>query len=93
MAADDVAAALGPVVVGAPLGGIQEIGGPEKVRMSDFVAAALSAKGDPRNVVADASATYFGAVLTGDELVPGPDAHLSVTTYEDWSLAQAAARG
>ena len=91
MAADDVAAALGPVVVGAPLEGIQEIGGPERVRMSDFVGAALSAKGDPRRVVADASATYFGAVLTGDELVPGPDAHLGVTTYEDWALAQAAA--
>ncbi len=61
--------------------------------MSDFVAAALAAKGDPRTVVADAQATYFGAVLTGEELVPGPDAHLGVTTYEDWAAAQAAAAG
>ena len=91
MAADDVAAALGPIVVGAPLDGIQEIGGPVKARMSDFVAAALAAQGDPRTVVADAQATYFGAVLTGDELVPGPDAHLSLTTYDEWVAAQAAA--
>ena len=48
MAADDVVAALGPITVGEPLGRIQEIGGPSKVRMSDFVAAALTAQGDPR---------------------------------------------
>jgi uncharacterized protein YbjT (DUF2867 family) len=88
MAADDVAAALGPIVVGEPLRGIQEIGGPAKVRMSDFVAAALAAKADPRTVVADPEARYFGAVLTGDELVPGPDAHLAATTYEEWATAQ-----
>ena len=93
MAADDVVAALGPVVVGGPLGGIQEVGGPVRVRMSDFVAAALAAKGDSRTVVADSQATYFGAVLTGDELVPGPDAHLGATTYEDWASAQVVPAG
>ena len=93
MAADDVVAALGPVVVGAPLGGIQEIGGPVKTRMSDFVAAALARKGDPRTVVADPGALYFGAVLEGEELVPGPGAHLSATTYDDWATAQSASVG
>lgn len=88
MAADDVAAALGPVTVGAPLVSFQEIGGPEKVRMSDFVKAALAAKGDPRTVVADPAAEYFGTVLAGDELVPGPDAHLATTTYDEWVSAQ-----
>jgi uncharacterized protein YbjT (DUF2867 family) len=91
MAADDVVAALGPITVGEPLGRIQEIGGPAKVRMSDFVAAALTAQGDPRTVVADPAATYFGAVLSGDELVPGPDARLFTTTYDEWRAAQAAA--
>ena len=90
MAADDVAAALGPVTVGEPLGRFQEIGGPTKVRMSDFVGAALSAKGDPRTVVADPEAKYFGTVLAGDELVPGPDARLFATTYDAWMSAQAA---
>jgi hypothetical protein len=59
--------------------------------MSDFVAAALTAQGDPRTVVADPAATYFGAVLSGDELVPGPDARLFTTTYDEWRAAQAAA--
>lgn len=90
MAADDVVAALGPVTVGEPLGRSQEIGGPAKVRMSDFVAAALAAQDDPRTVVADPAAEYFGTVLTGDELVPGPDAHLSTTTYDEWAAARAA---
>ncbi len=90
MAADDVVAALAPVVVGTPSGGIQEIGGPATVRMSDFVEAALAAGGDSRVVVADAAATYFGAVLVGDELVPGPGAHLATTTYDEWSAARSA---
>ena len=72
MAADDVVAALGPIVVGAPIDGIQEIGGPVKARMSDFVAAALAAQGDPRTVVADAQATYFGAVLDRRRARPRP---------------------
>ncbi len=38
-------------------------------------------------------ATYFGAVLTGDELVPGPDAHFGITTYDNWAAAQAVAAG
>jgi uncharacterized protein YbjT (DUF2867 family) len=93
MAADDVVAALVPVVLGGPLDGVREVGGPERVRMSDFVAAALAAKGDPRTVVADAQATYFGAVLTGDELVPGPDAHLSVRTYDEWAATNTVVAG
>ncbi len=93
MAADDVVAALLPVVVGAPLGGVQEVGGPVRVRMSDFVAAALAAKDDPRTVVADAQATYFGAVLSGHELVPGADAHLVVPTDDAWAATRAVAAG
>ncbi|GAA5109646.1 SDR family oxidoreductase [Alloalcanivorax gelatiniphagus] len=91
MAADDVVAALGPVTAGEPLDAIREIGGPGRVRMSDFVADALAAQGDPRTVVADPTAMYFGAVLSGDELVPGPDAHLYPTTYAEWAVARSAA--
>ena len=89
MAAEDVVAALLPVVLDTPLDGVQEVGGPVRARMSDFVAAALAAEGDPRTVVADARATYFGAVLTGDELVPGAEARLSATTYDQWATARA----
>jgi uncharacterized protein YbjT (DUF2867 family) len=44
----------------------------------------LSAAGDPRKVVPDVSARYFGAVLTDESLTPGPNASLGSTRFEDW---------
>lgn len=57
--------------------------------MSDSVAAALAQTGDPRTVVADPAVEYFGAVLTGDELVPGPGPACPPTTYDEWVAARA----
>jgi uncharacterized protein YbjT (DUF2867 family) len=90
MAADDVAAAVARAAVGEPVNGVVETGGPEKVRMSEFVVAALERVGDPRVVVSDPHAKYFGTELTDDSLVPGPDAQLGTTTYADWVAARSA---
>lgn len=87
MAAADVAAALAGCAASEPAGGVREVAGPELVRMSDFIAAALSAAGDPRSVVGDEHATYFGAELDEDSLVPGRDASLASTTYAEWHSA------
>jgi len=84
IAADDVAAVVARTAVGAPLNGTLEIGGPEKFGMDELIATGLAAFGDPRTVVTDATAPYFGAVLTNDELIPGPDAQLSTTTFSEW---------
>ncbi|MCA5893594.1 SDR family oxidoreductase [Isoptericola sp. NEAU-Y5] len=84
MASDDVATAVGRAAAGEPVNGIAETGGPEKVRMSEFIAAALARTGDEREIVADPSAKYFGTVLKDDDLVPGPDAVLGTTSYEEW---------
>lgn len=84
MAADDVAAAVGRQAVGEPVNGVIETGGPEKVRMSEFVAAGLKRVGDPREVVSDPHAQYFGTELADDSLVPGPDAVPATTSYADW---------
>ena len=89
VAADDVAAVVGRQAVGDPTGGIVETGGPVKVRMNEFVSAALARIGDPRTVVGDPRATYFGTELEDDSLVPGPEAVLGATTYEHWVAAQA----
>jgi len=89
IASDDVAAAVGRVTVGAPVNGVKEIGGPERVRMDEFIPAALVAYGDTREVVVDEHATYFGAELADDSLVPGPDAELGSTTYEVWAKENA----
>ena len=87
MAVEDVARAVGKVSAGAPLNGTMEIGGPEAFPLDDLVRRALVARRDPRGVVGDPAARYFGAVLAERSLVPGPDAQLGVTRFEDW-LAQ-----
>lgn len=89
IAADDVSAAVGRTAAGSPVNGVIETGGPEKVRMSDFIAAGLKRVGDPRVVVPDPHAKYFGTELSDDSLVPGPEAMLAETTYADWVAANA----
>ena len=89
IASDDVASAVGRVASGTPLKGIREIGGPERLRMDRFVPEALAQAGDPRPVVVDDRATYFGTELADDSLVPGPEAELGPTSYEAWAKESA----
>ena len=71
LAADDVAAALADVAVGAPVNGIVELAGPEALPIAEFVGRFLAASGDTRTVVADPQARYFGAALDDRGLSPG----------------------
>ena len=84
MAGDDVANAVARVAVGAPLNRILEIGGPEQFRFDEFVRLGLAAANDPRKVVADPQARYFGALLDERALVPGDGASLGEVRFEDW---------
>jgi uncharacterized protein YbjT (DUF2867 family) len=86
---NDVADAMTSAALGVPLNGIVEIGGPEKIRMSEFVARYLKAIKDPRDAVADPNALYFGYAIDDKTLVPGANARLGVTRFDDW-LRQAA---
>jgi len=85
IASDDVASVVARVALAAPLDGIKEIGGPERVRMDQFIPAALAENGDAREVVVDEHATYFGTELADDSLVPGPDAELGSLSFEVWA--------
>ncbi|MFC7597483.1 SDR family oxidoreductase [Terrabacter sp. GCM10028922] len=89
MASDDVASAVGRAAVGAPLNGVKEIGGPEKVRMDQFIAAVLAQTDDTRNLVVDEHARYFGTELANESLVPGPGAELGSISYEVWAKQSA----
>ncbi|WP_054811872.1 SDR family oxidoreductase [Nocardia arizonensis] len=84
MAADDVAKALAQVAVGEPRNGVLEIAGPEVFGLDAFVAHGLKARGDARIVIADPNARYFGAILSGRELLPDSGAALSATTFDTW---------
>lgn len=84
IAGDDVAQAVGRTAVGAPLNGRVEIAGPEQLRMDEFFRKALAAWGDPREVVTDPHARYFGSELSERSLVPGDGAMLGAIRYHDW---------
>jgi uncharacterized protein YbjT (DUF2867 family) len=84
IAGDDVAQAVGRIAVGAPVNGRVDVGGPERYRMDEFFRRALAARNDPREVVTDPHAVYFGISPAEDALVPGDGAILGETHYGDW---------
>lgn len=84
IAARDVARMVADVAEGAPVNGRVAIGGPERFRMDVFFRDALAAWGDPREVVTDPHARYFGTELEEGSLVPGDDAILGEIRYSDW---------
>jgi len=84
IAADDVASAVGQVAVGSPVNGVVEVGGPEQFRLYELVQRYLAARKDPREVVADPHARYYGVELSERTLVPGDDAQLGETRFADW---------
>lgn len=81
---DEVVAALADVTLGAPLNGAVEVGGPEAIPMDELGREVLSAREDPRSIVADAHARYFGAELNDQSLIPNPGARLGTLTFADW---------
>ena len=87
MVSDDVAAAVGRTAVGTPVDGIAEVAGPEAFQLEDFIRMGLTAKNDPRKIVTDPHATYWGAELTENTLLPGAGAQIAETRFADW-LAQ-----
>jgi hypothetical protein len=78
------AIAVGRIAVGSPVNGIVEVGGPEKFRLDDLIRRTLAAHKDPREVVTDPHARYFGIEVGENTLVPGDDARLGETRFEDW---------
>src|ERR1700722_11737467 len=84
MAADDVASALVRVAVGPPANGTIEVGGPEKFRLDELVRMALAVWKDPREVVADPHARYYGIEVTERALIPEDNAQRSETRFETW---------
>jgi uncharacterized protein YbjT (DUF2867 family) len=91
MAADDVAAEVAGIAMSSPVNGTVEIGGPEQIRLDDFIRRYLAALQDPREVVTDPHARYYGIEVGGATLLPGGQARLGETCFEDW-LSRAAKR-
>jgi uncharacterized protein YbjT (DUF2867 family) len=88
MAAEDVATEVARVAVGAPLNRIIEVAGPEQFRLDEIVRRYLAAREDPRSVVADPHARYYGAELGERTLVADNSAAIGKTRFEDWLSQQ-----
>jgi len=90
MAADDVAAALAKVATEAALNGTCEVAGPQSFPLDELLRRTLQASQDPREVVRDDDALYFGTRLDDASLTPGVHARIGTTSLENW-LAKSAA--
>jgi len=91
IASDDVVAALADATLGAPVDGTIEIAGPERIPLDELCRRYFRANQDPRQVVADAHARYFGAEINDQSLTPGDKARLGSIRFEDW-LSRSASR-
>jgi uncharacterized protein YbjT (DUF2867 family) len=84
MAAADVAKAVGRVAMGAPINALVEVGGPDTFAFDEAIRRALGAMDDPRTVVLDPSATYYGIAVGERTLVPGDGAMVGEIRLDDW---------
>jgi uncharacterized protein YbjT (DUF2867 family) len=92
IAADDVAANVADVALAPPRNGIVEIAGPERAPFNEIVARYLKAVSDPREVVSDPAARYFGGRVEEKSLVPLGEARLGRIGFDEWlRRSQAAA--
>jgi len=81
---DDVAAALAEVTLGTPVNGTVELAGPERLPLDKLVGRFLIATQDPREVVTDVHARYYGIELNDQSLTPGDNPRIGPTRFEDW---------
>jgi uncharacterized protein YbjT (DUF2867 family) len=84
MAAEDVASEVGRVAVGSPVNGVVEVAGPQQFRLDELIRKFLREHNDPREVITDPNARYFGIKLGERTLVPGDGARLAETRLDDW---------
>ncbi|MEV4031545.1 SDR family oxidoreductase [Streptomyces umbrinus] len=85
---DDVATAVGRTAIGEPVNGVFEVAGPDTFQLDELIRTGLEAKNDPRKVVADPKAPYFGAQLEETTLLPGAGARIGETHFADWFAQQ-----
>ncbi|BBX21947.1 hypothetical protein MTER_13580 [Mycolicibacter terrae] len=88
IAGADVAAEVARAAQAAPVDGIVNVGGPEKMTFADMAGLALAHRGENLPIVVDPAAVYFGTKVGDTGLVTGDDATLTSTRLADWLANQ-----
>src|SRR6267378_5790875 len=81
---DDVAAVMADVALAEPSNGTLDLAGPKPIRQDELVRQFLNATGDPRTVITDPKALYYGISVNDQSLTPGDHARLGPTRFADW---------
>lgn len=84
IAADDVAAIVADVALAPPRNGIIDIAGPERAPFNEIIARYLKAVDDPREVVRDPEARYWGGLVEEHSLVSLGEARLGRIGLDEW---------
>lgn len=84
VASADVAATLAEIALREPLNSTIELAGPEPIRLDEIVQLYFKAINDPREVIADVKARYFGLELNDQSLTPDNNARIGPTYFEEW---------
>jgi uncharacterized protein YbjT (DUF2867 family) len=84
ISSDDIAAIVSDTALAQPVNDTFDAAGPEKVGLADLMKRYLSALGDKRVVVPDATAAYYGAQLNDQSLTPTGEARVGATTFAAW---------
>jgi uncharacterized protein YbjT (DUF2867 family) len=92
ISSDDIAAAVTDTALAKPINGMFEVAGPERVSLAALVQRYLTAVKDPRTLVADPDALYFGVKLDNQSLTPGSNPRLGTTRFEQWLAKSQAAK-
>jgi uncharacterized protein YbjT (DUF2867 family) len=93
IASEDVAEAVARFALQPPTNGIVEIAGPDRDSLSGLAQRFMSRIEDPREVIADVHAPYFGAELATDTLVPANAAWKGSLDFEHWLACSEFAAG
>jgi len=75
---------LADAVFSDPFNGVLEVAGPERLRLDQVAVEIATAQEDPRRIVADVAAPYFGAELGERSLLPGAEARIATLTFDEW---------
>jgi len=87
IASADVAAAMVDLALGTPMNGVVEVAGPEPLPLDALGRKYLTAKQDPRQVIADIHVGYFGTPINDRSLTPDAGARIGAIHLDDWLKA------